>query len=393
MRKSLVCLAAYCFHANIAFAGPTISLPTFDDGGQKNWILVDSRWGFIPHYNNELIRQLELCAKADKSLTATLRLAPERFNSLTLDALRSLQDCRNSNALDKKSLEQAYSALPIQREAPTAFERANLLAFRASPLTPDYDRSFWDLTGDGYRRSADPESLFTWGPFRATAGRGCTLQKILRRIDNNKNTSETLRSAFVDELNLLNSLLGNSGCHRAKELLLPIAQDPTRRDRIQLIFAQLAESPDIRKIYNEFFYGKHGIRRGYINDYISAWALIGRKTITEIDFAFFLERSLQYPRLTKSQIDAFSKLVPENAAPELTRKIASNHFNFSGNAARNYQIGRDVTYYFNESLKKNDDAALVLWNRQSRVKATDVGLSDIPLDICKETPLCQEGNQ
>ncbi|MDH0865764.1 hypothetical protein [Mitsuaria sp. GD03876] len=364
-------------------------LPRYERDGQvRPWSLVDSRWGYLSRYNTALAQRLDQCPAADPSLAAMVRIAPERFGATTMDAMKALSTCTGAPSADPAALEAAYAQL-LPQDEPTVPERARILYMRASPLTPDYDRSFWDMSGDGERRSADPDSLFTWGPFRATAGRGCTLQKVLKVLAADASLSPALHEALLPEQPLFAALMGARGCEDARQLLQPLASDPARRDRFQLIFAQLAEQPRARLIYDQFFYGPGGKRLGEVADYVAAWKAAGRATVTEIDFAFFVERSLQYPRLDRALVARFVKAVPADAKPWQVRKVASGIFNLTQPGSRSYLSGRDATYFIDgDDQLRQDRGALAGWIAQSRVRASDVGLSDRPFDICGAMPVC-----
>lgn len=263
------------------------------------------------------------------------------------------------------------------------FERARALALRASPLTPDYDRTFWDLTGDGHRRSADPDSLFTWGPWRATAGQGCTLQRVLGRLNADAETQPLLVAAFEGEVlaPLLDGLLGKDGCTRAKALLQPLTQDAARSDALQLALAQLAASARVRAIYDDVFYGRGGVRLAPVEAYAAAWKAAGRE-ITEVDAAFFLQRSLQYTNVTKEQVERFKAEAASAAAPWQLRRLASRTFNAAAPGARSFQTGYDVAVYIDGAEGKLEREEIGAWVAQSRLKAGDVGLQDKPVDLC-----------
>lgn len=363
----------------------TFRLPSYPQGGRSvDWTLIDSRYGFVARYSLALARELDACAGADPSLAAMLRIAPHRVTAATVEALDQYQKCKPlpgggaaPAAFDR------LAALEPGRPPPTVFERARALALRASPLTPDYDRTFWDLTGDGHRRSADPDSLFTWGPWRATAGHGCTLQRVLGRLNDDAETRPPLAAAFDGELlaPLLEGLLGNDGCRRAKALLQPLTRDAARSDALQLALAQLATSARVRAIYDDVFYGRGGVRLAPVEAYAAAWKAAGRE-ITEMDAAFFLQRSLQTTKLTNAQVQRFKAAAATAAAPWQLRRLASRTFNAETPGARAFQTGYDVAMYIDGAEGQLDRDEIDAWVAQSRLKAGDVGLQDKPVDIC-----------
>lgn len=367
-------------------------LPSYTQSGRiVDWPLTDSRFGYVARYSLALARELDACPNADPSLAALLRIAPQRITPSTVEALRQLEACRPLAGGARPPFER-FALLDTGQPPPTVMERARALALRASPLTPDYDRTFWDLTGDGHRRSADPDSLFTWGHWRATAGHGCTLQRVLGRLNDDPQTQPLLNEAFEGEVPLLEGLLAKDGCVRAKALLQPLTVDPTRTDNLQFALARLAGSPRVRQIYDDVFYGPRGVRLAYVENYARAWKAAGRE-ITEIDAAFFLLRSLQYATPSDEQMRRFAAEAPSARTPWELRRLASR--TFAGAGDRSFQTGYDVAYYIDGAGSALERDELTYWTAQSRLKASDVGLQDRPVDICTIFPLrsCPEAKR
>ena len=367
-----------------AAADVAFRLPSYPQGGRTvDWTLTDSRYGFVARYSLALARELDACTGADPSLAALLRIAPHRVTTSTVEALNQLQKCKPVAGGSGPSAFDRLASIETGQPPPSVFDRARALALRASPLTPDYDRTFWDLTGDGHRRSADPDSLFTWGPWRATAGHGCTLQRVLGRLNEDAQSQPLLVAAFEGEVlaPLLEDLLGKDGCTRAKALLQPLTQDAARGDALQLALAQLATSARVRAIYDDVFYGRGGVRLAPVEAYAAAWKAAGRE-VTEVDAAFFLQRSLQYTNVTKEQVDRFKAEAASAAAPWQLRRLASRTFNAASPGARSFQTGYDVAVYIDGADGKLERDEIDAWVAQSRLKASDVGLQDKPVDIC-----------
>jgi hypothetical protein len=362
----------------------TARLPSYAQGGRTvDWPLTDSRYGYVARYSLALARELDACPGADPGLAALLRIAPQRVTPSTVEALRQLEACRPQAGTALSPFER-FAALDTGQPPPTVLERARVLALRASPLTPDYDRTFWDLTGDGHRRSADPDSLFTWGHWRATAGHGCTLQRVLGRLNDDPQTQPLLNESFEGEVPLLEGMLAKDGCTGARALLRPLTLDPKRGDNLQFALARLAASPRVRQIYDDVFYGPRGVRLAYVENYVQAWKAAGRE-ITEIDAAFFLLRSLQYATPSGEQVRRFVAEAPSARAPWELRRLASR--TFAGGGDRSFQTGYDVAYYIDGAGSALGRDELTYWTAQSRLKASDVGLQDRPVDICRIFPL------
>ncbi len=137
----------------------------------------------------------------------------------------------------------------------------------------------------------------------------------------------------------------------------------------------------MRAIYDDVFYGRGGVRLAPVEAYAAAWKAAGRE-ITEVDAAFFLQRSLQYTNVTKEQVERFKAEAASAAAPWQLRRLASRTFNAAAPGARSFQTGYDVAVYIDGAEGKLEREEIGAWVAQSRLKAGDVGLQDKPVDLC-----------
>lgn len=347
--------------------------------GEYHPPIIDSKYGYVSVFNLALSQAIDRCPNVDTSLAASIRLAPNRFSTLTTRAIAELSLCKPElniagNAAIPLSL---YRNLTGQTMAPSVLQRIKVLIFWESPLTPDYDRTFWDQQN---------ASIFIWGPFRATAGSECTLQHLMKRLITDETTRDAIQAAFAEDADFLARLIRIARCDRLNTLFKKIAQTPERRQRLELSFAHLAESPEVRRLYDAFFYGPKGKRANDIVKYIKAWTDAGLP-ISEIDFGFFLARSLHYPALKPAQLARLGKLFHsnKNLTNLMARKIVSREFNFSSSKAKQYQTGRDAQFFVDVNGQPVMDAnEKTAWLKHSGILASELGLTDKPYNYCSD---------
>ncbi|MCI3134299.1 hypothetical protein [Phenylobacterium aquaticum] len=357
-----------------------------DDAGQvRKWRLTDSIWGFFTPLFLGLADELDRCKHADPAAAAGLRMSPNRLDRSGVAAIAALRDCRKGwfrKVPDAALPEKVWSRLLKDQPPPTPLDRAKVLAFGAAPLTPDYDRTIWDWDRGAGWTSADPDSILSWGPFKATAGHGCTLQKALSALVAQPAAAALVREHFEGETAVLERLLDRTDpdwCAHQAAVLKPVFDDPERREEFRVIFARLAAHPEIRAGYDAYFLGPAGYLAGRMGRYYSLYAQAGL-TPTETDFAFFLDRSLDYPPLGDALTAQLLPLL-KAAGPDTwkARRIIANQTPFTSPGARSFQIGRDAVYWVDAVGQAGlDPVEASSWVRNSRLKASDVGLTERP---------------
>lgn len=378
-------LTAWLLLAAPASAGVLVRAPTYVtlNAQARTWRLTDSNWGFISPLSTAVARELERCRKVDPAVAAPLQMSPNRLDKASSDALAALRGCRKrwfekstpAGAADEKLWLKIMDA-PL----PSTLDRAKVIAFTAAPLTPDYDRTLWDWDrGSGFT-SADPDAIFSWGPYKSTAGHGCTFQRVLSVLAANPTTGPMVREAFAEEGPLLDQLIDSSKpdwCAGAAAILKPVFDDSERRENFRIIFAKLAGRPEIRAGYDGYFLGPNGYLGRRIARHYDLYARAGL-TPTKTDFAYFLDRSLDYPPLTEAQIADLSATVRTGRMTNWqARRLIANVTPFSSPGARSYQIGRDAVYFVDALGQEGlDDTERASWIKNSRLKASDVGLTE-----------------
>lgn len=374
--------------AGQAHAAPPAVLvkrPVFaDETGQlRPWRITDTKWGWFAPLMVGAADALDRCKGADPELAAGLRMSPNRLDRTGVAAIGALRACHKgwfrkvpADALPEK----LWDRLVKDQPRPDVLARTKVIAFTAAPLTPDYDRTIWDWDRGAGWTSADPAAILTWGPYKATAGHGCTLQKALAALMADPQTASIVQAAFEGERATLAGLLDRTGedwCARQAAVLKPVFDDPERRETLRVIFAQLGSQPGVRAGYDAYFLGPAGYLAGRISRYYALYAKAGL-TPTETDFAFFLDRSLDYPPLSD---DLQAQLLPllQAAGPDTwkARRIIATQTPFTSPGARSFQIGRDAVYWIDAVGQAGlDPLEAGSWVRNSRLKASDVGLTE-----------------
>ena len=367
-----------------------IKQPGFVDaaGQARPWRLVAGRWGFLTPLTTAAARELDLCPHADAAATAGLRMAPNRLDLDAAQALQSLRACHGAwfeGAPMGVVPESLWRMLAPGQPLPSPLDRAKVLAAGAAALTSDYDQVVWDWARTpapvSGLTSADPGSILTWGPFKATAGQGCTLQKTLSALMADPVTAAIVRDHFKDEAGLLDQLLDRrdpAWCAKQAAILKPVFDDPERREGLRVILAAMSAHAEIRAGYDGYFLGSSGYLAGRMARYYALYARVGLVP-TEVDFAWFLDRSLDYPPLSDALSDALvAKIMQGGATNWRARRTIAHETPFTSDGARSFQLGRDAVYWIDAVGQAGlDPAENASWVRNSRLKASDVGLREI----------------
>ena len=358
--------------------------PSFVDaaGQVRPWRLVAGKWGFLTPLNIAAARELELCPHADLAATAGLKMAPNRLDLDAAQALQSLRACHGAwfeGAPAGVVPERLWRMLLPGEPLPSLLDRAKVLAAGAAALTSDYDQVVWDWAA-GPTPGADSGSILTWGPFKATAGQGCTLQKALAALMASPVTAAIVRDHFKTESALLAQLLDRSDpawCQKQASVMRPVFDDPERREGLRVILGAMSAHAEIRAGYDGYFLGSTGYLAGRMARYYALYARVGL-TPTEVDFAWFLDRSLDYPPISDALADALvPKIMQAGAANWRARRTIAHETPFTSPAAWNFQIGRDAVYWIDAVGQAGlDPAENASWVRNSRLKASDLGLRE-----------------
>jgi hypothetical protein len=384
-RHLIIGLSVWLTCAAPAAAGVLVRAPAYVNlsAQARTWRLTDSNWGFISPLSTAVARELETCKKVDPAIAGPLQMSPNRLDKASAEALMALRSCRKrwfEKTTPAGAADEKLWLKIVGQPVPSTLDRAKVIAFTAAPLTPDYDRTLWDWDrGSGFT-SADPAAIFSWGPYKSTAGHGCTFQRVLSVLAANPTTGPMVREAFAEEGPLLDRLIDQSKpdwCAGAATILKPVFDDSERRENFRIIFAKLAGRPEIRAGYDGYFLGPDGYLGRRIARHYDLYARAGLAP-TKMDFAYFLDRSLDYPPLTEAQIAELSARVRDGHMTNWqARRLIANVTPFSSPGARSYQIGRDAVYFVDALGQEGlDDTERASWIKNSRLKASDVGLTE-----------------
>lgn len=273
-------------------------------------------------------------------------------------------------------LTQALWAAVVGGPEPDLSARA--LSLTLSFEDTDYTRAEWNfcqskplydpVLGEGVCYSNDRKSYVTWGPNGATAGHGREIQYVLSRVGD----PALVASSFAEEAPAVLRLLLLPEGGRATEIYLcGIWAEPARREAWRAGFRRFGAAAAVRQAYGEL-YRSTSFDGGKIAAFHKAYEDRGL-TVTEIDFAFFVDRAAH----TSVAYDAvFAALQPGLTNAEARRRIAQQLRPGNPDQKRD-RLGRDVAYYVDAfpaaGLTPDERSA---WDDRGRRRASDVGLSD-----------------
>ena len=245
------------------------------------------------------------------------------------------------------------------------------------------------------RNSSDPCSYLTWGPRGATAGSGREIQHILWMAWHRDRA--LVEGAFGGEFPTLQRLFRLPGSAQKGQcesdtpiarLLCAVWADPVRRKHWDEALIQLGRSPLVRTIYAELYRASE-----FDGEKLKAFAALWERldlTVSEIDYAFFLDRITHLggpPDDEAAAIEGvgacmrgeFRALSVNAAARRCLARIEPHE------RQPEYRRARDVAYYIDaypaDTLSKEE---LEAWENYIPVTAAGTfGLSDarnVPAD-------------
>jgi hypothetical protein len=373
-----------------------ISLPSYADArGEHAWMIADSEWGYITAFNRALAAMLSTCPQGQE-FAAIIGAFPTTYGEPSIAALRAANEC---GLIDTPTQPGAVSLatwmrVTQQETSPTVFDRAKAIVFRRSPDTPDYSHVLWNLDRRSYR-----DSIFTWGPMHATLGRGCTARRVLQELVRNEQTRPLIEAAFDSERGTLDQIVAEGACQRMMEIINPVYRDDARQQIFSDAFLILAGSRQVRTAYD---LANLRPRQTQLRKYYDIYRAAAR-TPSEVDFAFVLEHALLtvpaeegWARLDSLRAAASARQFASNA--DLRAFIAREYLAPSRRwvrepGPRSFLRGRITAYYI--GVLPADAVAgeeMSDWIGHSRVRASDVGLSDerefSPCEYTNNAPNC-----
>jgi hypothetical protein len=371
---------------------PLVRRPHYsEEGVDRWWTVIDSRWGFVTRFNLALADSLDGCAGVDASRQAAIiRLAPNRFGSVAEEGLQILGSC------DAKKIGDWRPGQPVtvglwrrvapDQPLPTTIEKSRALNFRGAGIATDYDVAYW--TADAPLEAAEPlREVFVWGPSRASVVDGCYVQRIIRTMAN----SSAGRSALEQSFNRLPDALASLRTRKCPADLGTFQNDADKqafRNAIMRVGATIAG----REAYDAAYLGTGGPWAVKLARLYRIYQAADLKP-TETDFAMFLELARGTP-LPESRVEALTRALRQAApaSPAQARRALAHLLAPVTEAVRDYELGRSVSYYIDEIGQESlSFEELASWQRHGRVKASDVGLTEspyLPCDLVQELSDC-----
>lgn len=396
LRRAGLSAASVAAAAALAFfcAGPSVRagsnlaadaiLIRYADPGARV-VIQDSKWGPIGQLQAAIDKRAVDCGVTPVALDG-------RFTRATAEAMRAVAACHGA-ALDAGGdhmTVEAWQAVTGQRP-PSALERAQTLA--RTMEGGDYDRLDWNIC---VKFTGDQGSVLTWGPYGKTLGWGGELLGVLHRLDRDVvlGAFAAHGAAGAEDLLALKTAqdLGVGGKHRypgARALMESICAQPGQKEAWSAAFAQLGAMKQTQAAYDEAAWGDSAWFRYVVERLEKSWRRAGLSP-SEIDFAFFLDRSIHMgwgePRF--DAVDAALQnarycLAPDAFTNARARLVVADAVR--AKARPDDRLARDAMFLVDaqdelagamEYSRTWPKAWRKLWRARTGIAASDVGLSD-----------------
>ena len=345
-------------------------------------IIQDSKWGPIGHLQAAINSHASSCGIAPVTLDG-------HYGKTTAVAARAIALCQGADSVSDDLTAGAWQAVTGDA-APNAVERARTLA-RTLEST-DYDQLEWNIC---VAYKGDGASVLTWGPYGKTLGWGGELMTVLKKIDPRvvKATFESSGAKGVDQLLALKSAKQLHASPKqaypgARLLMTKICKQPGQMEAWRTAFAKLGAMPDVQKTYEDVAWGDDGWFRYVVERLETSWRNAGLEP-TEVDFAFFLDRSIHmgWGDARFAAVDAALANLKNCVAPEAFTNARARLAVSDAVRAKAHpedRMARDAMFLVDSEDKLADAMAQsnwpknwkALWAKRSGISASDVGLSD-----------------
>jgi hypothetical protein len=344
-------------------------------------VIQDSKWGFIGQLQTSLNSKAAACGLAPVPVDG-------RYGRATANSVEAVARCIGIPLADGEEphlTAAAYRAITGELP-PSALDRARALA-RTLEGT-DYDALEWNVC---VPFKGDSGSVLTWGPYGKTLGWGGELMDVLKRIDRAK-----LRRAFAAErargLDQLLSLKTAAGQHRypgARALMVKLCRQPGQMGAWRRAFARLGADAEVRAVYDAEVWSEGAWFRTVVNKLSDSWVAAGLAP-TEVDFAFFVDRSIHmgWGSARFATVDAALARLKASVPPEEFTNARARFAVADAIRAKAHpddRMARDAIFLIDaeEELAPAMAASArwprawrTLWRMRANISAADVGLSD-----------------
>jgi len=302
------------------------------------------------------------------------RMGPEMragiLRALECDALKSVP--KDSSAKDGAITEEVWHAVLPGVPVPSLRDRVDafILSFEATDFGESPEWNFCqdskEMAGGTFDPNApgavcynvsDPCSFLTWGPRGATAGQGREIQWILWLAW--RQAPQDVERAFGAEFPSVRRFFGLKSSpldqceHGApvERFMCAVWLTPERRIAWEEALSQLGRLPVVRKAYAEL-YGFNEFDGGKLQAFAELWHRLSL-SVTEVDYAFFLDR-ITHLGGPPEDVD--------EARSELHACIAQETAALSRNAAARRCLGRLQPHETQPEIRLARDVAFYLDN-------------------------------
>jgi hypothetical protein len=394
----IVVLIYFCANVPVLAQETIVRVPIHlaDENGNpvtRTFVIIDSKWGFIPKINLALAKAVSRCIASEPSqseeagLPELLALAPQRFGDNSIRAVAVARSCGVLPAASADRLifsDSDWKALLPNDPIPTVAQRSWAISLRGAGRSSDYDGVAFEVSGG----PGDVERQYNmqWGPGRATLDDGCYVQRILRDYGANELGQHQIKVAFAENQSLLELL--DAPCGTQTDALKTALADDTLREGISVALSTLARDPALRAAYDRAYLGVEGAWTARIGDYYKLYARAGLRP-TQVDYAFFIELARSSRRLTENEISnrATRLKVLNPIDPASGRRALLSFMASPGEFLR----GRAVAYWIDGVGEVNltpDEKKD--WIAHSRTRASDLGLTEEGFFPCHLLPRLRE---
>lgn len=324
------------------------------------------------------------------------------FGPGTRSAITQLSECEavsarlepDSPARSGAITAELWQALLPDTPVPDVDTRA--AALKLTFEATDYDRMEWNYCQSSPRYnpeggqpvcySNDRASYITWGPNGATAGHGREVQAILNAFLAAKpeTSGAELDAAFGSEAPAVRRMLELNGANANSPLeiyLCGVWMDPARRAAWKAGFKTFGKIPAVEEIYRDV-YQSQSFDGGKIATFYKVWTSPEfALPVTEIDHAFFVDRSAQMSISAPALTSALRTLKAERGeawppSPADVRRHIALNVRASNKAVIADRLGRDLAFYAAQigadALTEEERSA----EKRGKPNADDLGLSD-----------------
>ena len=373
-----------------------LRVPAFtelDAPDAKPFMVIDTKWGFVSQFNRALAQRLRQCGPQAGSselrdLPELIELTPNRFGERAGAGVAQARRCGILPAMpverETEVSSRDWGSLLPGKPLPTVLDRSKALAFRGAGRTADFDGVLLRrAVAPGANEGGPPvvHATLVWGPAAAVSDEGCYVQKILARYYATGEGRSRLTGVLTGASPLIPLLISDCTTQTKAALSAALVSADDSGD-LRGYFADFAADPALRQIYQAAYLGPTG---PWARRMVSFYEVYRRAHLkpTEIDFAFFLELARGSPLPADTDSPEIADFTARNYQSNAQARRAFFRLLKLRPESREFLLGRSVSYWIDAS----SEAALtqeerVAWVAHSRVKASDVGLSDIPYAAC-----------